>query len=755
MWNCGWIKQSKLRCFSIHLIIFIGPNSPQYAPESLAKVTTVGECIQSLSGFANPLMADTIAASLTMMKDSNTSDVLPPTSRGSHRGRRRCLLLGHAPVLDPVALGEWLQARFPDLEIGSVGSADEMERALAAGPVGLVIAGLPLPWGDPADALRILRHLRVPPNMTTRVPVILLPTGSGLPERLARQAVREGLGDYLLTARNWDLLSRVVHSALTRGSEWAARSELKEPTPPARVVTALDEATTPEFHPTGDLRGLATMIVTTLIEQFKLADCGLMLLRDGALIRLVRAGPQAITASGDLRLEGPGLVPAAARTGHPVYAEDVHTDPRYIEGEPQTQSELAVPLLVNGHVIGVLDFQSQQRAGFAENIQSRIARQTGQVALALDNAWRLAETEERLRRLLGLPDTMRDQAIQGDLHLDLALSLVLQATMTNLPLDAVAVLLLNPDTQRLEYQAGRGFRSPPVTLREATLTSVPERPTLSLPALVRDGLMQSEGFLGHHACLLVIRGQVVGLLEVYHRQPFQPDAAWLNRLERVAAQAASAIEYAQRRVVFDHLPRSARSGSDLELAYDTTLEAWAQAVELHAQEAVGHTERVTQGALRLAQACGLSGATLPHLCHGALLHDLGTLGLPEHILLKPEPLTAAELALVHKHPVYAYEWLAPIAFLQPALDIPYCHHEKWDGTGYPRGLRGGNIPLTARVFAVVDAWDMLSSPPRFGAREAWPPEKVRAHLRAGAGTQFDPDLVDIFLGNPDLSKSDS
>jgi|GEM_PF-2927884 len=728
------------------------------------------------------------------MKAPNlTSDVPPPISRGPRHERRRCLLVGHAPVFDPVALGAWLQARFPDLEIGSVGSADELERALTTGPVGLIIAGLPLPWGDPADATRILavlRDRRMSPSVATRVPLILLPTNGVIPERLARQAVREGLGDYLLTARNWDLLPRIVHSALTRGGEWAARSErqraveeaerarplsntgpvgrspkgevldkgslvdIKEPTLPAHMAAALDEATPPQFHLTGDLRGLATTIVTTLIEQFKLADCGLLLLRDGALIRLVRAGPQAIMASGDLRLEGPGLVAAAARTGHPVYVEDVHTDPRYIEGEPQTQSELAVPLRVNGQVIGVLDFQSSQRAGFDENVQSRIAWQAGQVALALDNTWRLAETEERLRRLVGLPEAMRDQAIQGDLHLDLALSRVLQAAMLNLPLDAVAVLLLNPDTQRLEYQAGQGFRSPPVTLREATLTGAPARPTLSLPPLVRDGLMQSEGFLDHHACPLVIQGQVAGLLEVYHRQPFQPDSAWLEGLDRVAAQAVSAIEHAQRRV-FDLLPHPARSGSDLELAYDTTLEAWARAVELHAQEAEGHTERVTQGALRLAQACGLSGATLPHLCRGALLHDLGTLGIPEHILLKPEPLTAAELALMRKHPVHAYEWLAPIAFLQPALDIPYCHHEKWDGTGYPRGLRAQDIPLAARVFAVIDTWDTLSSPAPFSAREAWSAEKVREHLRAGAGTHFDPHLVDIFLGNPGLSESAS
>src|SRR5687768_9116203 len=141
----------------------------------------------SQAALPNPPMADTIAERLLMMKDSNMSNVLPPTSRGPHRGRQRCLLVGQAPMLDPVALGGWLQSRFPDLEFESVGSADELERALTTGPVGLVIAGLPLPWGDPADATRILavlRNLRMPPSVATRVPLILLPTGGVHPERL-------------------------------------------------------------------------------------------------------------------------------------------------------------------------------------------------------------------------------------------------------------------------------------------------------------------------------------------------------------------------------------------------------------------------------------------------------------------------------------------------------------------------------------------------------------------------------------------
>ena len=144
-------------------------------------------------------------------------------------------------------------------------------------------------------------------------------------------------------------------------------------------------------------------------------------------------------------------------------------------------------------------------------------------------------------------------------------------------------------------------------------------------------------------------------------------------------------------------------------AYDTTIEGWSRALNLRDKETEGHTRRVTEMTLTLARRFGFTEEDLLHLRRGALLHDIGKMGVPDNILLKPEPLTEEEWIIMRKHPQYAYDLLKPIAFLGSALDIPYCHHEKWDGTGYPRGLRGEEIPLAARLFAVVDVWDALTS----------------------------------------------
>ena len=136
---------------------------------------------------------------------------------------------------------------------------------------------------------------------------------------------------------------------------------------------------------------------------------------------------------------------------------------------------------------------------------------------------------------------------------------------------------------------------------------------------------------------------------------------------------------------------------------------------------------------------------LVHVRRGALLHDICKMGVPDTILMNEGPLTAEEQEIMHKHSQYAFDILMPIAYLRPALDIPYCHHEKWDGTGYPRGLKGEQIPIAARIFALADIWDAFISRRRY--HEAWPREKVEAYIRELAGTHFDPDLVDMFLAN--------
>ena len=182
---------------------------------------------------------------------------------------------------------------------------------------------------------------------------------------------------------------------------------------------------------------------------------------------------------------------------------------------------------------------------------------------------------------------------------------------------------------------------------------------------------------------------------------------------------------------------------ELSRAYKATIEGWSRALDLRDHETEGHSRRVTEMTLRLAAALGVSESEIAHIRRGALLHDIGKMAVPDGVLLKPGPLNDEEWAVMRQHPVWAYEMLLPIEFLRPALNIPYCHHEKWDGSGYPRGLAGEDIPLAARLFALVDVWDALSSDRPY--RRAWEPDRVLDHLQSLAGTHFDPQVVDAFL----------
>lgn len=182
---------------------------------------------------------------------------------------------------------------------------------------------------------------------------------------------------------------------------------------------------------------------------------------------------------------------------------------------------------------------------------------------------------------------------------------------------------------------------------------------------------------------------------------------------------------------------------ELQASYETTLEGWSHALDLRDKETEGHTLRVTELTLRIARAMGFSAEQLVHVRRGALLHDIGKMGVPDQILHKPGPLTEEEWRSMKRHPELAYELLSPIQYLAPALDIPHYHHEKWDGTGYPDGLKGEEIPLAARIFAVVDVYDALTSDRPY--RASWSKEQALAYIRSEAGRHFDPTVVDIFL----------
>ena len=166
-------------------------------------------------------------------------------------------------------------------------------------------------------------------------------------------------------------------------------------------------------------------------------------------------------------------------------------------------------------------------------------------------------------------------------------------------------------------------------------------------------------------------------------------------------------------------------------------------MELRDRETEGHTQRVTSLTLLLARQIGITDTEIVHIRRGSLLHDIGKMGISDSILHKPDKLTAEEWNVIRRHPTYAYEMLRHIQYLEPALDIPYCHHERWDGTGYPRRLQGEQIPLAARIFAIMDVYDILISDRSH--RKSWSKERTFEYIRASAGTHFDPEVVEQFF----------
>ncbi len=354
----------------------------------------------------------------------------------------------------------------------------------------------------------------------------------------------------------------------------------------------------------------------------------------------------------------------------------------------------------------------------------------------------------RLQHLTALHSI--DTIISASLDLGVTLNIFLDQIVPLLDIDAAAVLLFNRHTQTVEFAAGQGFHGSAVTrTRErlgqgyagqvALARNIRQITNLAENSgdFRRPELLQEEQVVSYCALPLIAKGEIQGVLEIYHRHPFTPETEWLEFLQSLAIRAAIAIENG---ALFNDLQRS---NSELILAYDTTLEGWSYALEMRDQETQGHTQRVVRLTREIAKQFGIREEQLVHITRGALLHDIGKMAISDTILMKDGPLTEEERELMHKHPVYAMEMLSPIAYLQPALDIPYCHHERWDGTGYPRALKGPQIPLAARIFAVADTWDALINARRY--HEAWPLEKVCAHIEERGGSHFDPEVVAVFL----------
>jgi putative nucleotidyltransferase with HDIG domain len=358
------------------------------------------------------------------------------------------------------------------------------------------------------------------------------------------------------------------------------------------------------------------------------------------------------------------------------------------------------------------------------------------------------QTVKQLNRLAALRSI--DLAINSVFDLQITLTILINEVTKQLEADAAAVLLIQPGSGKLEYIAGQGFWTRNIEATSLRIgegfagQAVIERRIVEIPDLgntsrrfIRAQLLADEGFISYYAVPLITKGEVKGVLEIFNRSRLNPNREWIDFLATLGGQTAIAIENSR---LFQDLQRS---NFELAMAYDATIEGWSRALDLRDRETEGHTRRVTDLTLRLARKIGLSESRLVLIKRGALLHDIGKMGIPDDILHKPDELSEEEQQIMRQHPQLAYDMLEPIAYLRDALNIPYCHHEKWDGSGYPRGLSGTQIPLEARLFAIVDVWDAITTDRPY--RRGWPVQRALEYMQEQSGKYFDPQLVEIFL----------
>lgn len=452
-----------------------------------------------------------------------------------------------------------------------------------------------------------------------------------------------------------------------------------------------------------------------------------------------------------LPLSDSGLIGWVVQNQKTLQLNNLKTDPLPVKplhtGKP-AHSWLGVPLVSRGQLMGAMAIHSYEPHVYTENHARLLESMGAQMATSLENALLVEQTQNHLQRLSALHDI--DLVINSSLDLRVTMNILLDQVIEKLKVDAASVMLFNPKSQLLEYAAGRGFRTRKIENYRLRLgegisgQAAMERhliQSLNLSELDENSayptLLSEEGFLSYYSVPLIAKGQVKGVLDIFNRSPLVPDQEWVNFLETLAGQAAIAIDNTSL------LEDLNRSNIELILAYDTTLEGWSRALDLRDKETEGHTQRVVDLTLKIARGMGMNESELVHLRRGALLHDIGKMGIPDEILFKPGPLTMEEWAIMRKHPQLAFELLSPIAHLKPAVDIPYCHHERWDGSGYPRGLKGEQIPLGARIFSVVDVWDALTSDRPYS--KAWTSAKAIEYISEQKGIQFDPKVVDLFL----------
>jgi len=582
-----------------------------------------------------------------------------------------------------------------------VETSDSMQSALANREWDLVLCDYSLPRFDAPHALEVLKASGID------IPFIILSGTIG--EETAITALKAGAHDFLIKgnyARLGPAIERELRDAKIRREHQRAEAALREK---ERLVS--------EAQHLGQIGSWSYDILADVLqysdEMYRLLD----------------------TPAQDYQHNTKGFLDLIYSIDHPAvtkWLEDMKTgkQPRELEFRILRQNGELRYMLCRGAILFKSDGLPDRFVGTMQDITERKQAEI--------------QIHQQLDRLIALRKI--DQAITSTFDLRTTLNTVISQALGQLQVDAADILLLSYGRQTLEYAAGQGFRTPAIKTSQIRVgeghagRAAKERRLIQIQDLREQPMVRSmpdEGFVCYFGVPLIVKGIVKGVLEIFHRVPLQPYPEWLDFLETLGGQAAIAIDNA---TLFQNLEKS---NFELAMAYDATIEGWSRALDLRDRETEGHTKRVTEMTLSLARAMKIEGEPLLHIKRGSLLHDIGKMGIPDKILLKEGPLTQSEWAIMRQHPQLAIDLLNPIAYLHQALEIPYSHHEKWDGTGYPRGLKGEQIPLPARIFALADVWDALTSDRPY--RKAWSEEKTLEHIRANSGTYFDPQMVDLFV----------
>lgn len=623
-----------------------------------------------------------------------------------------------------------------EIEFERVETAGAMQAALARQPWDLILCDFSLPSFSAPTALGILKQSGID------LPFIIV--SGTIEEESAVDALKAGAHDFIIKGN----FARLLPAIERERKEAVVRRERREHERELEAIALVSA----QLRTAKTFNDMLSRLLDQVISLVQAEAASIWLydpIQEVIELKIQQGWNDEYIGSSHKVGEGiPGLV---VGQGKAIVAREFHGDEQ-VPKETRLQippgiGGACIPLHTEDTIVGVMLVKVTLPRELTRG-ELRILNALAEIGGNSIHRMVLHEqTVKQLKRLAALRSI--DLAISSVFDLQVTLTIVLNEVVKQLHVDAACVLLFQRGSNRLEHVAGQGFLTRNI---ESTSLQVGEgnagkafmeRQMVQVPNLAADRsftrrqLLADERFMSYYAVPLVSKGEMKGVLEIFHRARLNPDQEWLDYLETLGGQTAIAVENS---MLFQDLQRS---NFELVMAYDATIEGWSRALDLRDHETEGHTQRVTEMTLKLARKMGLSEERLILIKRGALLHDIGKMGIPDHILLKPEKLTEEEQRIMRQHPQLAYDMLEPIAYLRDALNIPYCHHEKWDGSGYPRGLAGTQIPLEARLFAIVDVWDAITADRPY--RKSWPRHQALSYIREQSGKYFDPKLVDLFL----------